>query len=195
MGRCSKFHLQVMDSLPVNLFVIILVMIDLSTILYYLLSDSTVPSEDELDKLEEAVMQDQLNAAMGTQDNAPALETEAFYAHAQPTWMFALSLAVVSCLLIDLTLRQIGQGNRFWKNRWNVFDTVVLWLSIIAIIIRKIADTVDALGMDSVVVLRVISRVAVVLRVMRVIINLRRINKLGGHIRKKFRSIVSQNKR
>jgi hypothetical protein len=184
-----------MDSLPVNLVVIILVMIDLITILYYLLSDSNVPSEDELNELEDAIMKDEMNAETGIQHNAPILETEEYDAHAQPIWMFALSLAVVSCLLIDLTLRQIGQGNRFWKNRWNVFDTVVLWLSIIAIIIRKIADAAKNLGMDSVVVLRIISRVAVVLRVMRVIINLRRINKLGGHITKQLRSIVSQNKR
>ena len=186
-----------MDSLPVNLIVIILVTIDLTTILFFLLGmpGSSVPSEEALDQLSDEVMQDQLEEKMGVYANAPIEETRELDQTDEPTWMFVLSLVVVSCLLIELTLRQIGQGNRFWRNRWNLFDTGVIWLSIIAIAIRRIVDASNTPGMHSVTVLRVISRVAVGLRVMRVLINLRRIRRLSGHITKKLRSLVSQNKR
>jgi len=186
-----------MDSLTVNLIVIILVLIDLTTILFFLLGmpGSAVPSEEALDQLSDEVMQDQLEEGMVFHANTQIKETEEFDQTDEPTWMFVLSLTVVCCLFIELTLRQIGQGNRFWKNRWNIFDTGVIWLSIIAIGIRRSVDAANTPGVHSVVVLRVISRVAIGLRVMRVLINLRRLRQLGRHMKTKLRSLVSQNKR
>ena len=193
---CS-FSLQVMDSLAVNLLVIILVAIDLSTILFFLLGTpgSAVPTEEALDQLSDEVMQDQLEEEVFVHVNTPIEKTEEFDHTDEPIWMFALSLTVVCCLFIELTLRQIGQGNRFWKNRWNLFDTGVIWLSIIAIGIRRSVDAANTPGVHSVTVLRVISRVAIGLRVMRVLINLRRFRQLVRHMKTKLRSVVSQNKR
>jgi len=45
------------------------------------------------------------------------------------------------------------------------------------------------------VALRALRAIAVALRVVRVLINLRRARKLSGHVAKKLRSTVSQNKR
>jgi len=148
---------QLMDSIPVNLLVTVLVLMDLVTYLVF---------------------------SFGAAEN-----------DIEPRWMLGLSAAIVSILLMELTLRQIGMGKRFWKSRWNIFDTFVIWLSAAIILFRIIVDSSKLPGFNAVMVLRVVSRVAVGLRVLRVLINYKRARKLHGHVVKELRSTVSQNKR
>ena len=116
---------QIMDSLPVNLMVIILVMIDMVTILFFLLGTpgSAVPSEEALDDLTDEIISEleadhsgtATQATSGPSGSVSPGREPSLASTDEPTWMFALSLTVVCCLLLELTLRQIGQGRRFWK--------------------------------------------------------------------------------
>ena len=148
---------QVMDSIPVNLLVTVMVLLDLITYLVF---------------------------ALGADESS-----------IEPPWMLSLSAIIVALLLAELTLRQVGMGKRFWKSQWNLFDTLVIWLSAVIILFRIIVDRSQLPGFDAVMVLRVVSRVAIGLRVLRVLINYKRARKLHGHVVKELRSTVSQNKR
>ena len=164
MGKDLDYHwreqLEIkLDSLAVNLVVIILVLIDIVNVIVYNLV-WPVP-EDEADPIPSVV----------------------------------LSAVVITLLFIELTLRQIAMGRRFWNSWANIFDTFVVWISLAIFIVRQASTTAQVKDLQGVVFLRVVRSVAVTLRVVRVLINLRRARKLSGHVAKKLRSTVSQNKR
>ena len=83
----------ILDSLSVNLFVVVLVLIDLSNIIVFTLLYPTPDTEQE------------------------------------PVEALVLSILVIGCLLIELSLRQIAKGRRFWKSWFNIFDSFVVYLS------------------------------------------------------------------
>ena len=112
-----------------------------------------------------------------------------------PLPSFILQIFVIACLLIELTLRQTAIGRRFWKSWSNIFDAVVVYLSLIIFITRQTVKSSSIKQFKGLVALRALRAVAVALRVVRVLINLRRARKLSGHVAKKLRSTVSQNKR
>lgn len=47
-----------------------------------------------------------------------------------------LNIGVVLLFLADLTLRQVAWQLRFWKEKWNVFDAIVIWASVLIMVGR-----------------------------------------------------------
>jgi len=150
---------EIMDSLAVNLLVVLFVVIDLTNLIVFTIIYPTSEDDDE------------------------------------PIAALSLSIVVVSCLCIELTLRQIALGRRFWKSWVNIFDAVVVYLSASICVVRVVVPVAAIKQLQGFVVLRAMRSVAVALRVVRVLINLRRARKLSGHVAKKLRTTVSQNKR
>lgn len=149
----------VLDSLSVNLIVIVLVIIDIFNIVLFTIA---IPSpEDQPD----------------------------------PLASFVLSVLVIGCLFIELTLRQLAMGRRFWKSKFNIFDALIIYLSASIFVVRQVVRQSDIQQLQGFVTLRALRAIAVALRVVRVLVNLSRARKLSGHAVKKLRSTVSQNKR
>jgi PTEN phosphatase family protein len=148
-----------LDSLSVNILVILLVLIDLSNIIVFVIIFPTPDDEQE------------------------------------PLPAVVLSVFVIGMLFIELTLRQTAQGRRFWRSWGNIFDTFVVYLSLVILSVRLLMPGMSVKELQGLVALRVLRSVGVALRVIRVLVNLRRARKLSGHVARKLRSTVSQNKR
>jgi hypothetical protein len=235
-GACRREWLErLMDSLAVNAIVILLVLVDITNIVISLVSP-------EADPLAE---------------------------HPVQRW---LSFGVISCFVLEMALRMLAMGRRFFRSWYNIFDVVVVSVSVAArapapdlspplptvaptrvatvhsrpsphtnircrcraislslsntntrartqfhthaqkrdaktprapqvLCVRLALEAMQSISGDqssaltSIGVLRVVSRVAVVLRVLRVLIKLRRARKLSGRFAEKLRTKVSQNKR
>ena len=119
-----------------------------------------------------------------------------------------ITFVVLSFFLVELSLRMMAQEMRFWKLYWNVFDVVVIYASVgFAIgnfVLTKEAERTlsvnrDAQALDTAKTastpLRIFSRVAMGLRVLRVLMHIRKVNRLQGHVASSIRAFVSQNKR
>uniref|UniRef100_A0A7S0F0K5 Phosphatidylinositol-3,4,5-trisphosphate 3-phosphatase n=2 Tax=Hanusia phi TaxID=3032 RepID=A0A7S0F0K5_9CRYP len=153
---------KAMESMWVNIMVLVLVLVDLSNILiytFYYSSDSEQP------------------------------------------WQTAINFTVMSLFLLELTLRQIAQRMRFWTNMWNIFDFVVIWLSTGVLITKYIFEAQSGVASslqstkNTATSLRVFSRIAMVMRFVRVLVTVRRARMLSGAVNQKLRKAVSQNKR
>lgn len=64
---------------------------------------------------------------------------------AEPIPQVVLTSVVLFCFLSELTLRQIAKGMRFWKDVWNLFDFVVVWVSI-AMVLAKVCPTASSIS-------------------------------------------------
>jgi hypothetical protein len=180
-GQDSKFYWRerlnaTMESLWVNLVVMLLIFIDVGNVLYFL--------SNELDARTDANLSG--DAPSDTSGEPPAQ-------------MF-LTISVLSCFWVELWLRIIAQRRRFFKNWWNIFDLFVIAGSVI---VASLKYTFQAMsegeggGLDAhyTSILRLVSRFAIAFRVTRVFLNLRKARKLSGFFTKTLRSAVSQNRR
>lgn len=119
----------------------------------------------------------------------------------EPPAQMVLTIGVLSCFIVELSLRQIAQGYRFWSDYFNIFDFIVIWASVTMAAAKYIVENTDRDAQDlaraktTTTALRVVSRVAMAFRIARVLVNLRKARKLSGNVTKKLRSAVSQNKR
>ena len=116
------------------------------------------------------------------------------------------STAVLVLFLAELALRNAAQGRRFWRSAENLFDSVVVGGSVVMAAVNRAYEARLQAMSDSDVgqqgqlrgttdVLKVTSRVFLVLRAVRILQYIRRLRKLGGQIRRQIRGVVSQNKR
>ena len=104
---------------------------------------------------------------------------------------------------LELSLRMLGQGARFFKNNWNIFDMVVIYTSVgfgLANYLLSGAGNDDAgntmsAAKSTTTPLRIFSRIALGLRVVRVLLHMRKVKKLQNTVATSLRSAVSQNKR
>ena len=139
----------------------------------------------------DAVVLVYFEAALTGDDTSPAL--------------VACSAAVLAAFLAELLLRAVAEGGRFWRSAYNVFDWTVVWASAAmaaanrayeARLAQSAADPAQRGQLRGTTdVLKVTSRIFLVLRGLRIIEYLRRLRKLGGQIRRQIRGVVSQNKR
>lgn len=116
-----------------------------------------------------------------------------------------IQFVVLALFMIELTLRQIAQASRFWKSAWNLFDMVVIYASCILVLVPLFMVSNDESNYTSTdelntaksatTPMRIVSRVAVGVRVVRVLLNMRKVSELKGDVETKIRTAVSQNKR
>ena len=111
-----------------------------------------------------------------------------------PPLQIGITICVLSCFVLELCLRILAQRMRFWKQIWNVFDVLIIFGSVVLFVVKRVLQTADLQAAYS-SMLRALSRTAMALRVMRVIINLRKARKLSGNVTQTLRSAVSQNRR
>ena len=108
-----------------------------------------------------------------------------------------LSLSIVCCFTFEIKLRLLAQETRFFHSFWNVFDIIVIYASLIL----SILSFVDSVQMDESGLkegsssLRILSRIAIALRVIRIFIQVRKVKKLQNTLTTRLRTAVSQNKR
>jgi len=157
---------NVMESLAVNIFVMLLILLDVLSIVFF----DFVLVSDEADDLE-----------------------------ADPPEQWGLTIFVLTSFVLELSLRMIAQQRRFWSSLWNIFDVLIIAGSVVLAIVKWFLEQP---GQTSVSVestyaslLRALSRAAMALRIMRVVINLRKARKLSGNVTQTLRSAVSQNRR
>ena len=120
-----------------------------------------------------------------------------------------ISFVVLGLFLIELTLRQLAKGVRFYQNWLNIFDLIVIYASIVmtAVLFEMKKSAEDTLsdptdsggnGLDAArsttTPLRIFGRVAMGMRVLRVLVQMRKVNELKGTVTEKLRTAVSQNK-
>ena len=111
---------------------------------------------------------------------------------------FLISAFVLSVFFIEITLRQIAQGSRFFKQWWNFFDMMVIYISVgLALASYLLANSSPGMeeASNSTPLLRLLSRIATGLRLLRIFTNVKRVNQMQGRVTKHLRAAVSQNKR
>ena len=114
-----------------------------------------------------------------------------------------ITFVVVGLFLVELSLRMVARGVRFFHDKWNIFDTVVIYASIALGLTTFILDEhLETAGADSLQAasstatpLRILSRIAMGLRVLRVMVHMRKVDRLRGTVATHLRTAVSQNKR
>jgi predicted nucleic acid-binding protein len=149
-----------LESLTINILVMLLVLIDVINIVVTLLSNS----------LEETETQTQI------------------------------TYFVLACFVVELSTRMLAQGRRFFQNYWNIFDVIVIYASIAFsaaqyyIAQAKSRDGIED-ARQATTSLRILSRIAMALRMIRVISHARKLAKLKGTVSRGLRAAVSQNKR
>ena len=107
-----------------------------------------------------------------------------------------ITFVVLGLFLAELSLRMIAQGGRFFKSYWNWFDMVVIYASIGFAVTNHVLANVaagspgdgtrgdDGVGgtfetaRSSATPLRILSRIAMGLRVMRVMLHMRKARRL-----------------
>jgi len=117
---------------------------------------------------------------------------------AEPIAQIVLTCSVLACFTLELSLRRIGTGRRYWKDNWNIFDFVVVLVSVAVYIVKYTVEGLisgNSYENYSLDILRLFSRLAVGLRVMRVVLNLGRAHRLSGKVTHQLRITVSQNRR
>ena len=155
---------KLLDSLTVNIFVMILVFVDVVNVLVAVLNDS--------------------------ENDAQVI----------------ITFVVLGLFLVELTLRQVAQMMRFWFSAWNIFDVIVIYASIAMAVTqyamtRLAAEESSSLSgeisaaQSSTTPMRILGRIAMGMRVLRVLVNMRKVNELKGTVATKLRTAVSQNKR
>ena len=110
----------------------------------------------------------------------------------------SITFVVLGLFLTELSLRMLAIGARFFKSYWNWFDTFVIYASIgfalANFFFTTSGDTLQT-AKSSTAPLRIFSRVAMGLRVMRVLLHMRKVSRLQGTMATQLRTAVSQNKR
>jgi hypothetical protein len=87
----------------------------------------------------------------------------------EPLPQVVLTIFVLTCFLAELLLRQVAKGRRFWGDIWNLFDFVVVWVSVTMIVAKYSVDGIGSTReeqefgseVSSINMLRILSRVAV----------------------------------
>lgn len=87
----------------------------------------------------------------------------------EPLAQVVLTIFVLTCFLAELLLRQVAKGRRFWGDVWNLFDFVIVWVSVTMIVAKYSVDGIGAKReeqefgseVSSLNMLRILSRVAV----------------------------------
>jgi hypothetical protein len=108
-----------------------------------------------------------------------------------------------------VSLRHLAHGRRFLRSAWNVFDVLVVWGSIALLVVAATltassgsvgangsssgSDSGIATAADITTTLRVLSRVAMGLRIARVLLHLHASKRFS--VQTRLRGVVSQNKR
>ena len=113
-----------------------------------------------------------------------------------------ITFGVLGLFFVELSARMLAQGRRFYESCWNFFDFVIIYASIgLAAgqyyMEQTAQNSNDALSTarSSATPLRILSRIAMGLRVLRVISHMRKAGKLKGTVSTRLRAAVSQNKR
>jgi hypothetical protein len=151
-----------MESLWASLAVIVLIILDLTCIIFFDIMD-----DDPLDN---------------------------------PIEQSAIAGAVLGFFMIELFLRALAQRMRFWRQMWNIFDVIIILASVVIFVVNQVFLELDLARSTEInsaysSVLRALSRAAMALRVVRILIKLRQTRKLSGDVRATLRTAVSQNRR
>jgi CRP-like cAMP-binding protein len=164
------------NSLPVNIFVLVTVTCDIFIAIFFLTRDNEV-----------------VGGAL-----SPTLLL------AEPEKMFQLVWnGLVNLIFVgEITLRQMAMSGRFWSNSLNIFDFCVVWLSVLGQVgyyvleywsvpsDQNLTNTLASAGLS-----RIISRIVIIARFIRVVNTLRKARNVSGQMNYAIRSVVSQNKR
>ena len=120
-----------------------------------------------------------------------------FMTNGDPTYdQKVLSLCIVSCFTVEIKLRMIAQGLwRFFSFLWNTFDFFVISASLTLSIITFMEAHIDPGLKEGSSSLRVLSRVAMALRVLRIFLQIRKVKRLQNTLSNTLRTAVSLNKR
>ncbi len=153
---------EIMESLWASLAVIVLIILDLTCIIFFDIMD-----DDPLDN---------------------------------PIEQSAIAGAVLGFFMIELFLRALAQRMRFWRQMWNIFDVIIILASVVIFVVNQVFLELDLARSTEInsaysSVLRALSRAAMALRVVRILIKLRQTRKLSGDVRATLRTAVSQNRR
>ena len=124
--------------------------------------------------------------------------------NSMPLEITVIQAVILGGFITELFLRYVAKRQRFWWSRWNILDLLVIAGSaIIFIIMASIARRDDqamyastqndlSSSKTATTSLRVASRVAIALRMMRIVLNMRKAQRFAQGT---VRSLVSQNKR
>eukprot|EP00960_Hanusia_phi_P054516 762686-Hanusia_phi.AAC.3 len=105
----------------------------------------------------------------------------------------AINVSVGFLFVLELSLRQLALGKRFWLSIWNIFDFVVIWFSAVAVTSRLLYEAgafnrYIVNGTNPASGLRILSRVAVGARVLRILISIHRARMISGAVNQKLRT-------
>jgi hypothetical protein len=164
------------NSLAVNIFVLVTVTCDIIIAVFFLTRDHEVA---------------------GGALSATLLLVEPEKAF-QLAWNGLVNLIFVG----EITLRQMAMSGRFWSNGLNIFDFCVVWLSVLGQVGYYILEYWSVPGdqnlsnsLASAGVSRIVSRIVIIARFIRVFNTLRKARNVSGQMNYAIRSVVSQNKR
>jgi hypothetical protein len=167
-----------MNSLGVNIFVLVTVTFDIIIAIFFLARDKEVAG-----------------GAVGAFSTSLLAETEKMF---QLIWNGLVNLIFVG----EITLRQMAMSGRFWSSGLNIFDFCVVWLSVLGQVgfyVLEYWSPVNDKNLTNALanagVTRIISRVVIIARFIRVVNTLRKARNVSGQMNYAIRSVVSQNKR
>lgn len=117
---------------------------------------------------------------------------------ATPTGIIVVQSFILVGFVLELFLRYVAKRRRFWSSMWNVFDLVVIFSSVVIFVaILVVAGSSEPQGLGgaktTTTALRVASRFATALRIVRILLALRKAQQFD--VTSQIRTIVSQNKR
>ena len=113
-----------------------------------------------------------------------------------PPAVLVIQSFILAGFVFELLLRYVAKQERFWRSLWNIFDLLVILSSVIIflVIVAYGSGGEELSGAKtSTTSLRLASRFATALRIMRIMLTLRKAHHLD--IKSEMRGIVSQNKR
>jgi hypothetical protein len=164
------------NSLAVNIFVLVTVTCDIIIAIFFLTRDHEVAGG--------------------------ALSSTLFLVEPEKLFQLAWNGLVNLIFVGEITLRQMAMSGRFWSNGLNIFDFCVVWLSVLGQVGYYILeywsvpdDQNLSNSLASAGVSRIVSRVVIIARFIRVVNTLRKARNVSGQMNYAIRSVVSQNKR
>jgi len=108
---------------------------------------------------------------------------------------------VLACFLVELSARMLTKGRRFFQSYWNIFDVIVIYASIAFAAAQyyfeqaKSEERAIEEARQVTTPLRILSRIAMALRLIRMISHARKLAEMRGTMSRSLRAAVSQNKR
>ena len=177
---------KAMNSFSANLFVVCVVSSDIIVALAFLIRDETF--------------------------QGGVVESKELFQDTEGLFNLTWNAAVNIIFVVEVTMRQLAMKGRFWGSIINVFDFVVVWLSVIAqggyYVLEYLLTTYDqqttakgssvesSMGfLANTGIVRILSKVVQIARIVRAFYTLRKARSVSGQVNYVIRAAVSQNKR